>query len=222
MKHCPLRSHHAWVALACALALALGWWNTGASLARAQSPAGGPPDIMARLIGQKLTEAWGQQVVVDSRATGRSPEAEEALRLNREIGNKRGIAIGLTDLARVARYQGKGERSRELLNESLPLLQQLGDKPEIASCLIGFVADWIEREDSHHAAVLLGVIDGLLEAIGSSLDQINRAEYDRASEALLHALGDATLQAARQQGRKLSLEQALALASANQYEPVAR
>lgn len=29
--------------------------------------AGGTSDILARLIGQKLTEAWGQQIVVESR-----------------------------------------------------------------------------------------------------------------------------------------------------------
>jgi tripartite-type tricarboxylate transporter receptor subunit TctC len=29
--------------------------------------AGGPAELVARLIGQKLTEAWGQQVVVDTR-----------------------------------------------------------------------------------------------------------------------------------------------------------
>ena len=31
-------------------------------------PSGGTSDILARLIGQKLTEAWGQQILVDSRA----------------------------------------------------------------------------------------------------------------------------------------------------------
>lgn len=31
-------------------------------------PAGGPTDAIARILGQKLTEAWGQQVVVDNRA----------------------------------------------------------------------------------------------------------------------------------------------------------
>jgi tripartite-type tricarboxylate transporter receptor subunit TctC len=30
-------------------------------------PPGGPTDIVARAVGQKLTEAWGQQIVVDNR-----------------------------------------------------------------------------------------------------------------------------------------------------------
>ena len=31
-------------------------------------PPGGSSDIMARIIGQKLTESWGQAVVIDNRA----------------------------------------------------------------------------------------------------------------------------------------------------------
>ena len=31
------------------------------------SAAGGAGDIVARAVGQKLTEAWGQQVIVDNR-----------------------------------------------------------------------------------------------------------------------------------------------------------
>jgi tripartite-type tricarboxylate transporter receptor subunit TctC len=33
-------------------------------------PAGGPTDILGRLLGQKLTEAWGQNVIIDNRPGG--------------------------------------------------------------------------------------------------------------------------------------------------------
>jgi predicted ATPase/DNA-binding SARP family transcriptional activator len=138
--------------------------------------------------------------------------AEEALVLNKEIGHKRGVAIGLKDLARLARYQGQGRRSRELLDESLPLLRQLGDKLEITSCLLGFVADSIERGRFERGAVLLGAIDRLVETVGEDMDRINRAEYDRERAALQRALGDAAFAAAWEQGRARDMEQAIAFA----------
>ena len=33
-------------------------------------PAGGPTDILGRLLGQKLTDAWGQNVIIDNRPGG--------------------------------------------------------------------------------------------------------------------------------------------------------
>src|ERR1043166_7752278 len=30
--------------------------------------AGGPAELLARMVGQKLTDAWGQQCVIDTRA----------------------------------------------------------------------------------------------------------------------------------------------------------
>ena len=61
-----------------ASAVALGVAATSESVAQAYPtrpirwivtyPPGGPTDVVARAIGAKLTEAWGQQVVIDNRA----------------------------------------------------------------------------------------------------------------------------------------------------------
>src|SRR5262245_3823634 len=49
-------------------------------------PPGGSTTIMARLIGQKLTEDWGQQVVVDNRGGGNTIIGSQALARSRPDG----------------------------------------------------------------------------------------------------------------------------------------
>jgi tripartite-type tricarboxylate transporter receptor subunit TctC len=55
--------------LACASALAQQYPSKPLKLIMS-FPAGGPTDIVGRLIGQKLTDAWGQNVVIDNRPGG--------------------------------------------------------------------------------------------------------------------------------------------------------
>jgi predicted ATPase len=52
---------------------------------------------------------------------------DESLRINRELGDRRGIAVGLNALAVGAQQQGDLPRSRALLEESLVLWRNLGD-----------------------------------------------------------------------------------------------
>ena len=66
-----MRTALAGLALAILLAPATGWGQAYPSKPIrmiAPFPAGGTSDTIARTIGQKLTEAWGQQVIVDNRA----------------------------------------------------------------------------------------------------------------------------------------------------------
>ena len=54
------------LACACSLVWAQSWPNKPIKVV-VPFPAGGTSDVLARLIGQKLTDAWGQPVVVDNK-----------------------------------------------------------------------------------------------------------------------------------------------------------
>lgn len=73
---CPARRRAGWTsALALPLLLAAAWPARAAEPAWPERPvrlivpyaAGGPTDVLARIVGAKLAERWGQQVVVDLR-----------------------------------------------------------------------------------------------------------------------------------------------------------
>lgn len=49
-------------------------------------PAGGGTDVVARAIAQKLTEAWGQQVIVDNRAGANGIIGSEAVAKSKPDG----------------------------------------------------------------------------------------------------------------------------------------
>src|SRR5262245_46166932 len=42
-------------------------------------PPGGPADLIARFVGQKLSEDWGQPVVIENRAGGNTAPAAQAI-----------------------------------------------------------------------------------------------------------------------------------------------
>ena len=66
IKHSLIASFAAVAALAGGVAHAQAYPNKAVRFV-VTYPAGGSSDVMARIIGKKLTELWGQQVLVDSR-----------------------------------------------------------------------------------------------------------------------------------------------------------
>src|SRR5215208_6358610 len=80
----------AWFTIAVRACAALMLASSGALFAQAKYPTkpirwivpfvpGGSTTIIARILGQKLTESWGQQVVVDNRGGGNTIIGSEAL-----------------------------------------------------------------------------------------------------------------------------------------------
>jgi predicted ATPase/DNA-binding SARP family transcriptional activator len=70
------------------------------------------------------------------------PSCQEALTIFQEIGDRRGIALSLRELAGVARGQGDYGAARQLFRESLAMFRELGNQKEVATSLhaLGYVA----------------------------------------------------------------------------------
>ncbi len=84
-----LRSHRSRIALALSAATFLGLAATAPAAAQnyptrpvhlyVPYPAGGPNDVIARLLGQEMSKSLGQQIVIENRAGGSGNIAVEAL-----------------------------------------------------------------------------------------------------------------------------------------------
>ena len=66
------------------------------------------------------------------------------------------------------------------------------------------------KGDAERAAQLLGAGDALLEAMGIGLQPADKLEVDRYRAAVREQLDEATFEAARAEGRAMSLEEAVA------------
>ncbi len=79
---------------------------------------------------------------------------EESLKLYRELGDKRGIAITLNSLGHLALAQGDYAGVRTRCQESLPLLRELGERFRLAEALILLAYESHARGDYATARVL--------------------------------------------------------------------
>src|SRR4029077_17612270 len=75
---------------------------------------------LARRLGEKrvsatITQALALVVFEDGDLDGARKLAEEGLRIDKELGNRQGIAEHLTLLAGVARAEGDGEAAAQML-----------------------------------------------------------------------------------------------------------
>ena len=71
---------------------------------------GGPTDILARLLGQKLTERWGQPVVADNRAGANGAIGAELLSKSPADGSV--LFLGNTSILTINHHTTYGRRWR--------------------------------------------------------------------------------------------------------------
>jgi predicted ATPase/DNA-binding CsgD family transcriptional regulator len=159
------------------------------------------------VLGSLANVAYGQ-----GDYTGAHVLIEESLALHREIGNKSGIEPCLDLLGVMAYEKGDYAGARTLYEECLALGRELGDKNNIAVSLAGLGGVAVGVGQVERGARLLGVVEGLLGSMGAVLGREHLLPYERAVAAARSLLGEEAFERAWQQGRGMSMEQAIVYA----------
>jgi non-specific serine/threonine protein kinase len=140
---------------------------------------------------------------------------EESLELRRQVGNKWGVSVSLGTLGWVAMRQGDWNRAIARLGESLNLRREIGDKSGSAWCLERLAEVAAVQGQAEKAVRLLGAADALRSSIGSIIDPVDQTEHQGNRRSLLAVLGDEHFRGAWEEGRALTVEQAVAYALEN-------
>jgi predicted ATPase len=136
----------------------------------------------------------------------------EMLETEQEERDPWGIALSLRELAIVAFHMGNHTRAADQILECLPMLLEVGNLYGVATCLILSAELAMEKAEPLGAARLLGAAETILEGVDTPLRLHHRADYERAITRLRTQLDKTTLESARNEGRMLTPEGAIAFA----------
>jgi non-specific serine/threonine protein kinase len=132
---------------------------------------------------------------------------QESLRLGRAVGAKITPGYVLVNMGEVARLEGRTRDARTHYAQGLAVFLENGERRGLAFSLEGFAQVAPAHAPPERAARLLGVAEALREALGTPMEPVLRAEYEREVAATRAALGEATFQTLFAEGRAMTLEQ---------------
>jgi tetratricopeptide (TPR) repeat protein len=136
---------------------------------------------------------------------------EDALRRARTIDNKPAEAALLGSLAWLAVNEGRAPDALPLLKESLSIKRDLGDRVEIATGLSSAARAMTRVGRVTPATQLIACFEALREEIGGSEAWVTRMN-EETLPAIRRQLDEVAFAEAWDQGRKLTIDQAVALA----------
>jgi predicted ATPase/class 3 adenylate cyclase len=137
---------------------------------------------------------------------------EECLTICRELENKWFTLYIIGNLGDTAFAQGNSMRSRELYEEGLTISGELGDKNSVAVALSGLANVLCQEGHFYRSAQIQGTVISILKELGTFLEPIEQASFDKTAGALKASLGEEVYQQEFGRGKTLSLEQAIELA----------
>ncbi|HXL14462.1 MAG TPA: tetratricopeptide repeat protein, partial [Methylomirabilota bacterium] len=138
---------------------------------------------------------------------------EEGLTLQRELGERSGIAYSLGELGLLAANAHEFQRGRAYLAESLGILREMGDQHGIADALERAAALEFRQDQPERALTLYGASRALRERLGVEAMPSERRRVQEDLASLWDALGADGAAALFSKGRTMALEKAFAFAT---------
>jgi hypothetical protein len=142
---------------------------------------------------------------------------EECLAVCQQTGETRRISYTYSNLAFLAQHAGHAERAMQLARQGLQLARERHDKNEMADAIITIAGSLCASAAPHQgqlrrAARLLGAAEAGRERMGAFLQPSDTLEYHRILVEVREHLDDPSFHAAWAEGRRMTLEQAIAYA----------
>ena len=131
-----------------------------------------------------------------------------------QIGDVGLVLVSRSDFAHALRSNGAVEEAVELYRETLHGWQHRGNRGAIANQLESVAFIGVEKGDNLRAAELLAAAEAIRETADAPMLVFERTEYDAAVAAVRDRLEAQQFEAAWADGRRLSTDEAVALALA--------
>lgn len=141
-----------------------------------------------------------------------APFYRESREIFREIGSEADVARADHSLAWIALWRGEHARSASLFERALALHQRLGVKRGVVECLAGLGAVKGMLDEAASSVALLSFARAEMAAYGAGIWPADEADWERALSAMRDRMDERAFDVARQSGRAMTLERALAAA----------
>jgi len=163
-----------------------------------------------RVLGDGEGLAWSLiSLGTIAQYSGELTEAEdlllESLALSQRLGYREGVAWSLNQLGIVERRRGFMDRAVHLLDESLAEHRDLGDRWRSASVLEELATVAQQRNRGEYAAFLIGAADGIREAIGAPVPEVEKPDQLATRRSIEQTLDRRAFRAAWSAGRAAPL-----------------
>lgn len=135
---------------------------------------------------------------------------EESLAICHKTGETRRVAIILFNLAFIAQHEGHHTAALEFTRQGMTIARDMYNRGELAWCLPLLAGSLAALGQPRHAARLLGTSEAILERLGKFIMPADKQEFDRIHAEICTQLGDTAFNVAFAEGRKMTLEDAIA------------